>query len=81
MELSPSIMNDIISLGQIASFNLRGGVTVTNRNMRTSKFGFKTVSTMGSIRSGKIPSNLKNVASLNIFKHKIKKWTPQKLLM
>ena len=29
----------------------------------------------------KLPSDLKNEASLNIFKHKLKNWTPQKPLI
>ena len=39
MGLSPPIMNDILTLDQNASYNLRSGVTVTRRNMRTKKFG------------------------------------------
>ena len=38
MGLPPLIMNNIISLNQNAS-NLRAGVTVTGRKIRTSKFG------------------------------------------
>ena len=73
-------MNDIISLDQNISYNLRAGVNITRRNITATKFGFEAVSTIVSIRSillGKLPSVLKNAASLNILKHKIKKWTPQ----
>ena len=75
-------MNDIIPFDQNDSYNLRPGLTVTRRNMRTNKFGFETVSTTGSFNSKKfqkIPSNLKNRASLNVFKFfKFKGETPKK---
>ena len=70
MKLSPSIMNGITFLNQSFSYNLRAGVTVTRRNVRRNKFGFKTVSTIGSIPWGKIPSDLKNAACLFFFKTK-----------
>ena len=42
--LFPSIMNDILTLDQYASYILRSGVTATRRNIRTRKFGFGTIS-------------------------------------
>ena len=49
MGLSPSIMNDTLSLGHNASCNLRAGVTMTRRNIRSNRFDFETVGTIGSI--------------------------------
>ena len=49
MGLSPPVMNDILILDEIASYNLRSGVTVTRRNIRTNKFGFETISTIGAV--------------------------------
>ena len=49
MGLSPPIMNDILTLDQNASYNLRSGVTVTRKNIRTKKFGFETISTNGAV--------------------------------
>ena len=49
MCLSSTIMNDIFSLSENNSYNLRSGVTVNRRNIRTSKIGFETVSTIGVI--------------------------------
>ena len=49
MGLSPAIMTDISSLSENSSYNLRCGVTVNRRNIRTSKFGFETVITIGAI--------------------------------
>ena len=49
MGFSPPIMSDIFSLSENSFYNLRSGVTVNRRNIRTSKFGFETVSTIGAI--------------------------------
>ena len=72
MGLSPSIMNDILTLDQNASYNLRSGAPETKRNLRTNRFGFQTISIIGAVLWGNLPSDIKNSDSLNIFKHKIK---------
>ena len=76
MGLSPPIMNDILTLDETASYNLRSGVTVTRRNIRTNKFGFETITTIGAVLWRNLPNDIKNSDSLNIFKHRIKQWTP-----
>ena len=68
MDLSPPIMSDIFSLSENSSYNLRSGVTVNRRKIRTSKFGFETVSTIGAILWNDLPAELKNAESLKIFK-------------
>ena len=68
MELSPPIMSDIFSLSENSSYNLRCGVTVNRRNIRTSKFSFETVSIIGAILWNDLPAELKNSESLEIFK-------------
>ena len=75
MGLSP-IMNNILTLDQNASYNLRSGVTVTRKNIRTNKFGFETISTIGEVLWRNLPNDINNSDSLNIFKHGIKQWTP-----
>ena len=55
----------------ISPYNLRSGVTVNRRNIRTSKFGFVTVSTIGAILWNDLPAELKKVESLNNSKQKI----------
>ena len=75
MGLSPPIMNDILTLDENTSYNLRSGVTVTRRNVRTNKFGFETISTIGAVLWRNLPNGIKNSDSLNIFKQRIKQWT------
>ena len=76
MGLSPPIMSDIFSLSENSSYNLRCGVTVNGRNIRTSKFGFETVGSIGAILWNGLPVELKNAESLKNFKQKIKLWSP-----
>ena len=76
MGLSPPIMNEFLTLDENASYNLRSGVTVTRRNIRTNKFGFETITTVGAVLWRNLPNDIKNSDSLNIFKHRIKQWTP-----
>ena len=52
MGLSLSSTNDTLSLGHNASCNLRAGVTMTRRNIRSNRFDFETVGTTGSISWG-----------------------------
>ena len=49
---------------------------VNRRNIRTSKFGFETVSKIGAILWNDLPAELKTAESLKIFKQKIKLWVP-----
>ena len=72
MGVSPPIMNDILTLDENASYNLRSGVTVTRKNISTNKFGFETISTIGAVLWRNLPNDIKNSDSLNILKHRIK---------
>ena len=72
MGLSPPIMNDILTLDENSSYNLRSGVTVTRKNINTNKFGFETISTIGAVLWRNLPNDIKNSDSLNILKHRIK---------
>ena len=76
MGISLQIMNDILTVDQNAFYNLSSGVIVTIRNIGTNKFGFETISTIGTVLWGNLSNDIKNPDSLNIFKHKIKHWTP-----
>ena len=72
MGLSPPFMSDIFSLSENSSYSLRCGVTVNRLNIRTNKFGFVTVSTIGAILWNELPAELKNAENLKILKQKIK---------
>ena len=74
IRLSPLIMNNDW-WNQNACYSLRSGVTVTRRNIRTNKFGFENI-TIGAVLWGNLPNDIQNSDILNIFKQKIKQWTP-----
>ena len=76
MGLSVPIMSDIFSLSENGSYSPRCGVTLSRRNIRTSKFGYETVRTVEAIVSNGVPAELKTVESLTIFKQKLKLWSP-----
>ena len=48
-------MNDILTLDEYASYNLRSGVNVTRRNIRTNKFDFETITTIGAVLWQNLP--------------------------
>ena len=58
MGLSPPIMNDILTLNENASYNLRSGVTVTRRNIRTNKFGCETITTIRAVLWRNLPNDI-----------------------
>ena len=66
MGMFTPIMNDILTLDQNASYNLRSGVTVPRRYIRTNKFGFETICTIGTVLRQNVPKDIKNSDSLNI---------------
>ena len=67
MGLSSPIMSNIFRLSKNSSCNLRCGVTVNRRSIRTSKFGFETVSTSGAIVWNDLPAGLKKCRELKNF--------------
>ena len=72
MDLFPPIRSDIFSLSENSSYSLRSSFTVNKLNIRTNKFGFETVITIGIILWDYLPTELKNAESLKMFKQKIK---------
>ena len=58
-------MNDILNLDENASYNIRSGVTVARGNIRTNKFDFETITTIGAVLWRNLPNDKKNSDSLN----------------
>ena len=65
-------MSDIFSLSENSFYNESCGVTVNRPNIKTSKFGFETVSAIGAILSNDVAAESKNAESLKLVKQKIK---------
>ena len=63
-------MDFLFNLSKNSSYNLKSGVTVNRQNIRTSNFGFETVSTIGAILWNDLSAKLKHEDSLKVFKQK-----------
>ena len=66
--ISPTIIIEI--------FELRSGVHLPSRNSRTVFFGTESIMNLGAKLWNMVPENTKSSESLNVFKSKIKYWTP-----
>ena len=60
VKMAPSLPIEGDSLSENTSYNLRCGVTVSRRNIRTSTFGFENVSTIGAVLWNDLLVELKN---------------------
>ena len=68
MDLSSLIMGDVFSLRENNSYNLRSGVYVNRRNIRTtSKFGLENVNIIGAILWNDLPAELKECREFEHF--------------
>ena len=74
--ISPEIMRDIFHFQKNENYNLRSGIHLASRNMRTTLFGKETVSNLGAKIWPLLPEELKNASSLQVFKNKLKEWKP-----
>ena len=60
----------------IEIFELRSGVHLPSRNSRTVFFGTESIMNLAAKLWNMVPANIKSSESLNVFKSKIKYWTP-----
>ena len=65
--LSPPVMSDIFSLNQNSSYNITSGVSMSKRNVRTSKLVLRLLIQFGVILWNDLPAELKHMESLNTF--------------
>ena len=73
---SPTIMNEVFQFFENPAYELRSGVHLPSRNLRTVFFGTESIINLGSKLWNMIPENIKFSESLNVFKSKIKYWIP-----
>ena len=74
--ISPTIINEIFQFFGNPVYEIRIGVHLPSRNSRTVFFGIESIINLGAKLWNMIPENIKSYESLNIFKFKIKYWTP-----
>ena len=82
--VAPEFMDNILGKNadlnyENVSANTRSESTFYNAaNPKTVNYGLQTLRSLGPKVWDMIPNDLKNVASVSIFKTKIRKWTPEK---
>ena len=72
----PTIMNKIFQFFENPVYELRSGVHLPGRNSRAVFFGTEPIINLGAKLWNMVPENIKSSESLNVFKSKIKYWTP-----
>ena len=75
--IAPAIMNNIFEFND-NPYSLRNDTAYfKSRNVRTVRYGIETASFVGPRIWNSIPLEIKESTSLQIFKSKIKSWTPK----
>ena len=74
--ISPTIMDEIFQFFENPVYELRSGVHLPSRNSRTVFFGTESIMNLEAKLWNMVPQNIKSSESLNVFKSKIKYWTP-----
>lgn len=74
--ISPTIMNKMFQFVKNPVYELRSGCHLPNRNSRTGFSGFEPIINLGAKLWNVVHVNKKSSESPNIFKSKIKYWTP-----
>ena len=74
--ISPTIMNEIFQFFENPVYELRSGIHLPSRKSRKVFFGTESIINLGAKLWNMIPENIKSSESLNVFKSKIKYWTP-----
>ena len=75
--ISPEIMSEVFIFEENTAYNLRIGSHLQRSNTHTIHYGVESISTLGAKIWNLIPDDIKESKTLNIFKRKIKKWTPE----
>ena len=76
--LSPEIMKKNFVFQENETYNLRSGNHLARKNIQTTKYGIESFSNLGAKLRNLLPREIKNSSSLTVFKHEIRKWTPEK---
>ena len=72
--ISKEIMREVFHFQENENYNLRSGIHLASRNMRTTLFGKETVSNVGAKIWKLLPDERKNASSMQIFKNELKEW-------
>ena len=73
---SPLIMTEVFILKESTRYPTQN--IFESRNLHTTTYGLKSLAYLGPKIWNIIPTELKNIKTLDLFKHRIKKWAPEK---
>ena len=76
-DLAPSIFNNIFERQNMQKYNLRNVSDFKSKTAKTVQYGTETISFLGPKIWDLVPSELKNLSNISMFKEKIKKWRIQ----
>ena len=76
MKLAPKIMKEVFDIIE-SPYPLRNELRFKSPNIRTVRYGTETAAFVGFRIWSYMPSELKESASLNKFRSKIKTWKPE----
>ena len=74
-KLSSPLMSELFKLKE-TKYNLRNGSVLVSSNMKTNTYGINSITHLAPKIWELVPEKIKISKSLNIFKQKIKAWTP-----
>ena len=75
--LSPAVFNETFPVKQVKKYNLRHTSDFSVPHVRSINYGFESLAYLGPKIWELIPSDMKEIDSLNEFKNKIKHWKPE----
>ena len=74
--LAPELMNDIFKKRNV-TYNFRKNSTFETRNIKSVYYGSEPISFIGPKILELLPSSIKDLENINIFKANIKSWKPE----
>ena len=70
---APKVMNDIITVIEKNTFNLRSGMHLTRVNVHSAKYGTESTGNLGAESLTFVPVYMKHLNALSAFKNHIRK--------
>ena len=75
--IAPKIMNEIFTLVQNNTYDLRNGMHLSRVNVHSTQHGTESFSNLGAKIWNLVPVHMKDLKALSTFKNQKKKWIPK----
>ena len=70
-------MNEIFTFVENNTYNLRSGMHLRRVNVHSTWYGTGSIGNVGAKVWNLVPTHMKDLKALSIFKNEIKKWIPK----